>query len=72
MLIGAGALTSAAAFAALGPVDWTAVAPLSLGMFVGSTIGPRIARRLPASLLRWLVALIGIGLAIQLWINPSG
>ncbi|MEO3857850.1 sulfite exporter TauE/SafE family protein [Acrocarpospora sp. B8E8] len=72
MVIGAGTLISAAAFAVFGPVDWTAVAPLGLGMFVGSTLGPRIARRLPATLLRWLVVLIGIGLAIQLWINPNG
>ena len=72
MLIGGAALISAAAFAAFGPVDWTAVAPLGLGMFVGSTLGPRIARRLPANLLRWLVVLIGLGLALQLWIKPSG
>ncbi|NLU76058.1 sulfite exporter TauE/SafE family protein [Streptomyces sp. HNM0575] len=71
MLIGALTLVSALLFAALGPVDWAAVLPLGLGMFVGSTLGPRLARRLPAALLRWLVALIGIGLAVQLWINPS-
>ncbi|MFC6082943.1 sulfite exporter TauE/SafE family protein [Sphaerisporangium aureirubrum] len=72
MVLGAGTLVSAAAVAVLGPVDWTAVAPLGLGMFFGSTLGPRLARRLPATLLRRLVALIGIALAIQLWINPSG
>ncbi|MHB9859043.1 sulfite exporter TauE/SafE family protein [Streptomyces sp. YIM S03343] len=72
MLVGAAALTSAAVFATVGPVDWTAVGPLGVGMFVGSTLGPRITRRLPASILRCLVALIGLGLAIQLWINPSG
>ncbi|WP_214104188.1 sulfite exporter TauE/SafE family protein [Acrocarpospora catenulata] len=72
MVLGAGTLLSAATFAVFGPVDWTAVAPLGLGMFFGSTLGPRVARRLPAPLLRWLVALIGIGLAVQLWINPNG
>jgi uncharacterized membrane protein YfcA len=71
MLIGALTLVSALVFAAFGPVDWIAVLPLGLGMFIGSTLGPRVARRLPAALLRWLVALVGIGLAIQLWINPS-
>jgi uncharacterized membrane protein YfcA len=71
MLIGAPALVSAASFAAFGPVDWMAAAPLALGMFVGSTLGPRIARRLPALQLRQLVALIGIGLAIQLWITAT-
>jgi hypothetical protein len=72
MLIGAAGITSAAIFTAAGPVDWAAVAPIGAGMFIGSVLGPRITRRLPASLLRWLVALIGIALAIQLWINPSG
>jgi hypothetical protein len=39
-------------------------------MFFGSTIGPRIARRLPGNVLRLLVALTGLGLAARLWIAP--
>lgn len=69
MLIGAATLTSALAFAIFGSVDWAAVAPLAAGMFAGSTVGPRIARRVPANVLRPTVALIGIGLAIQLWLS---
>ncbi|WP_229686072.1 sulfite exporter TauE/SafE family protein [Longimycelium tulufanense] len=72
MLIGSAAFISATTFAAFGPVDWAAVAPLGVGMFVGSTLGPRIVRCLPATLLRWLVGVIGIILAIRLWIAPSG
>ncbi|GHJ39825.1 sulfite exporter TauE/SafE family protein [Streptomyces sp. TS71-3] len=72
MLVGAPALVSAVSFAAFGPVEWTAVAPLGLGMFVGSTLGPRVARRMPATQLRWLAGSIGIGLAIQLWITAGG
>jgi hypothetical protein len=71
MLIGAAALMSAIAFAAFGPVDWAAVAPLSVGMFVGSTLGPRVTRRVPTAVLRWLIALLGIALAIQLWLSPG-
>jgi uncharacterized membrane protein YfcA len=37
---------------------------------VGSTIGPRVARRIPAAVLRWLVALVGLGLAVKLWVDP--
>jgi uncharacterized membrane protein YfcA len=47
------------------------VGPLAAGMFVGSTLGPRLARRIPAGLLRWLVALVGLGLAAKLWISPG-
>jgi uncharacterized membrane protein YfcA len=71
MLIGATAVISAAIFILFGPVDWTAVVPLGIGMFAGSMIGPRLARRIPANVLRWLVALLGIGLAVKLWIAPG-
>ncbi len=71
MLIGPPVVIGAFAFAVFGPVDWGAAASLGLGMFVGSTLGPRITRRVPATPLRWLVAAIGFALAIQLWINPG-
>ena len=56
---------------ACGPVVWSAVFALGGGMFVGATIGPRLARRLPASLLRWLVGVVGVGLAVKLWGGPG-
>jgi uncharacterized membrane protein YfcA len=36
---------------------------------MGSLIGPRVARRLPPALLRWLVALTGLALAIRLLVS---
>ena len=60
-------MTSAVIFIIFGPVDWAAALPLGAGMFAGSLIGPRLARRIPASVLRWLVALLGLGLAVKLW-----
>jgi uncharacterized protein len=71
MFIGAASVVSAIAFASFGPVDWLAVAPLGAGMFAGSTLGPWVTRRLPTGLLRWLVALLGVALAIQLWLSPA-
>ena len=70
MLVGAATLTSAAVLALASHVDWAAVGPLAAGLFAGSAIGPRVARRLPGGVLRWLVALVGIGLAVRLWIAP--
>ncbi len=67
MLIGAASVVSALTFILLGPVDWAAVIPLGIGMFAGSVIGPRLARRIPARILRWLVGLLGLGLAVKLW-----
>ncbi|MGO8728071.1 MAG: sulfite exporter TauE/SafE family protein [Streptosporangiaceae bacterium] len=71
MLIGATSVISAVILIIFGPVDWTAVVPLGIGMFAGSMIGPRLARRLPPRLLRWLVALLGLGLAVRLWVTPT-
>jgi uncharacterized protein len=68
MVVGAATITSAVLFAVFAHVDWTAVAPLAAGTFAGSLVGPRVARRLPPGLLRWLVALTGLALAVRLWI----
>lgn len=72
MLVGAATITSAVLFALLTRVDWGAVAPLALGLFGGSLAGPWVARRLPARVLRWLVALSGLALAVHLWLSPAG
>ena len=71
MLLGAAAVISAAIFVLFGSIDWSAAVPLALGMVVGSQIGPLLARRLPAGLLRWLIVLLGMGLAVYLWLHPS-
>jgi hypothetical protein len=71
MLIGAGALVSAAAYVMFATVRWSAVVPLGVGMLAGSRLGPRVARALPGGTLRWLIALLGFGLAIQLWVYPT-
>ncbi len=69
MLIGGASIASALIFGVLAKVDWQVVAPLAAGMLAGSAIGPRVARRLPPRLLRWLVALGGLGFAVRLWLT---
>ena len=71
MLLGATSLVSATIFALCGSVDWSAAAPAGLGMLAGSRVGPLVARRLPAGLLRGLIVLLGMTLAIDLWFHPS-
>jgi uncharacterized membrane protein YfcA len=66
MLVGAAAIASAAIFAVLYPVDWTAVGPLAAGMLAGSIAGPWVARRLRPGVLRWLGAISGIAFAARL------
>jgi uncharacterized protein len=71
MLIGAATMASAVALVAFGLIDWAAVVPLAAGMFIGATLGPRVARRLPANVLRWAVALLGMALAVELFVRPG-
>ena len=71
MLLGAGTLASAAILTLSGSVNWSAAVPLGIGMFAGSSVGPRVTRRLPAKVLRPLIALLGISLAVELWLHPS-
>lgn len=70
MLVGAGALVSAVVFVLAGPVAWSVVPPLATGLFAGSALGPVIARRVPAVLVRGSVAALGAALATELWLDP--
>ncbi len=71
MLIGAATLASVLVFVASAPVDWPAAIPLGVGMLAGSTLGPKLTRRIRPDLMRWLVALLGLVLAVQLWLSSS-
>jgi hypothetical protein len=71
MLVGAASIAAAVTFAVLAKVDWAVVAPLAAGLLAGSALGPRLARRMPPGLLRWLVALMGLGFAVRLWLTVS-
>jgi uncharacterized protein len=71
MLVGAAAFAAAAVYVLAGPVDWAAVAPLAAGLLVGSTAGPVLARHLPERFVRWTVAILGLLLAIEMWLHPG-
>lgn len=59
-------------FVIVGPVTWWAAVALALGASAGGVIGPMVTRRLPHSLLRNAVAVMGLGLAGWLVIQASG
>jgi uncharacterized membrane protein YfcA len=71
MLLGACGCASAAVLVVVGAVEWEVVAPLAAGLFLGSLAGPVLARRLPAPVVRWAVAVLGLGLAVRLWLHPA-
>ena len=71
VLVGVASAVSAVILVLFTPVDWAAVVPLGIGTFAGSSVGPLVARRLRGEVLRWAVALVGLGLAIRLWLGPT-
>lgn len=60
LMVGVSAVTSTLALVATTSVDWRAAALLGLGELLGSMIGPGVARRLPAHLLRAAVIVLGV------------
>jgi uncharacterized membrane protein YfcA len=58
-------------FILLGPVHWPDAIVLTVGQVLGGLAGARIARRLPASVVRAVVVLIGITMGLSLLVrNP--
>jgi uncharacterized membrane protein YfcA len=57
---------AALVFICFGAVRWLVALPLAVGFLIGGRLGPVIVRRTPPTPLRVLVALAGIGLAIDL------
>jgi uncharacterized membrane protein YfcA len=66
VLLGLANVVAAVGFAVFGPVSWLAALPLTMGLLIGSALGPWVARRLPAELLRVGIALAGLALAVKL------
>jgi uncharacterized membrane protein YfcA len=60
---------AAVSFAVFGPVRWAAAAPLAAGFLLGGGLGPGVVRRLPAGRLRVAIAVLGLGLAVKLWLD---
>lgn len=71
MVLGVADVVAAVGFLIFGPVHVEAALALGGGLLVGSFLGPSVTRRVPSNLIRILVALLGLGLAIWLWVAPS-
>jgi uncharacterized protein len=56
-------------FALFAPVDWLAVLLLAPTTLVGGYLGMAVAKKLPDGVLRWSVVLLGIGVAIYLFLR---
>jgi uncharacterized membrane protein YfcA len=63
---------AAATFALLGHVDWAVVPPLAAGFLAGGWVGPALARRVPARILRIVVGCCGLAIAARLALTAYG
>jgi len=52
-----------------GKVVWPAVVVMAAGALVGGTLGGRLAGRIKPVTLRWIVVVIGVGVAILYWVR---
>lgn len=69
LMVGVSAITSTLVLCLTTRVDWYSAALLGLGELFGSMIGPRIARRVPARVLRPVVAVLGVVFAACLQLH---
>ena len=54
--LGAANLFAAVLFIFRSHIYWLAAVPLAVGFFIGGSVGPRIVRRVPADILRYVIA----------------
>lgn len=69
MLLGVSNLAAAVIFIVLAPIGWWAALAMGLGCFLGGRLGPPIQQFLPRTLLRYVIAAAGFGLAIWLAVS---
>ena len=56
-------------FALFGPVAWAAAAIMAVASLVGGQTGVRLARRMSAGTLRWVVVVFGVSVAVVLLVT---
>jgi uncharacterized membrane protein YfcA len=65
------AVGTVVAFAIFGPVDWVAAAVVAPASIVGGYAGARLARHLPASLLRGAIVIAGLTVGVVLAVRAG-
>jgi uncharacterized membrane protein YfcA len=53
-------------FIATTAISWSVVGLIAAGSIIGGQVGGRYGRRLPAPLLRWVIVVVGLGVAVGL------
>jgi uncharacterized membrane protein YfcA len=61
--------TSALIFAFFAPVSWTVVVVLGIGAAIGGQLGAHVGRRLPPEVLRIVIVVVGLVVAVKLFLS---
>jgi hypothetical protein len=65
-------LGTVVAFALYASVDWAAAAVVAPASLTGGYLGARLARRLPAPVLRTVIVVVGVAVGIVLLVRAAG
>jgi uncharacterized membrane protein YfcA len=57
-------------FIIFAPIAWLPAGLLAIGSTIGGQIGARLGRRLRPDFLRLLIVVVGVGVAIKLFVSP--
>ena len=71
VLAGMANLVSAVVFVASGVVDWRIAGLIAVGSAVGGVLGAHVGRRIPATMLRILIVVVGLTAAVALWVRGA-
>ena len=66
LLLSLANVVASVVFILYGTVNWLAAIPLGVGFFIGGRIGPVITRKTPARPLRFVIAVAGLALTVDL------
>lgn len=69
VLLGASNFSATVGFIFISNIHWGAAASLAVGGIIGSYVGPKVLRRVPERPMRIVIGLLGIGLAVKLFID---
>jgi uncharacterized membrane protein YfcA len=72
MMMGITAVSSAVIYAVHGEIDPFIAGPIALGVFVGASTGPRVAHRIPISVLRWVFVAVLVYTSVQMIRKATG
>ncbi len=61
--------TAAVVFLIWGPIDWPIAGVMMVGSLIGGAFGGVLSRHIPATVLRWLVVVIGVSVSIMYFLK---